>query len=232
MQNRNIVIFVFGVLFSLSLGCAHWSDPCNNKTIKKITSPDGNLELVTYYRECSSKTYTAARIEKPADFLRKDGEVFCYLNAWGDRHPIVATWVDGNNVLIKTSDALEAIDLSSPVPESCGNIKIKYEYPMRNETQTADDDATVQMIREALSDLGPCIDRFYQAANPNNNPSGEINRMIANGEHRSAVEWILGQGRDAKCPIKPATFEKLTRLSAIFDLKPGYLEGVKDLVIR
>ena len=108
--------FIFTIMFSalqlLFFGCAHWSDPCNNKLLKHIPSPDGNLVLSTYHRECPSKVYTTAALEKPGGFFQSKGEVVCYLMSWGDRHPVEAEWKDANNIFISTADRLQKFDFA------------------------------------------------------------------------------------------------------------------------
>ena len=113
---------------------------------------------------------------------------------------------------------------------SCNEIKISYGVQFRNEQQTTDDPKVIAKMRKVLADIGPCITSYYQAGYPTNDPVGEVNKMIDRGEHRSAVENMLGYAADAKCPLSPETYETFKELSDTFDLKPGYLERVMPLV--
>lgn len=214
-----------------AFGCVHMTDPCEDWLLKRVPSPGGNLVLATYHRECPSKVYTTAAVEKPAGFLRSRGEVVCHLMAWGDRHPVEAVWEDGNTVSISTTDRLEKSDFRDP-QVSCAGIKVNYGVRFREERQEADDPEVVNRIRGVLSEVGPCINAYYKAGHPHNDPAGDMNKLIDKGEHRSTVELLLGYTSDAACPLSPATYESLRELSENFDLKPGYLERVKRLVRR
>lgn len=90
----------------------------------------------------------------------------------------------------------------------------------------------IAKIRKVLFEVGPCINGYYKSANTTNDPVVYMNELVDRGEHRSAVELILGYTSDAACPISPATYDTLRELSENFDLKPGYLERVKPLVGR
>jgi len=114
--------------------------------------------------------------------------------------------------------------------ESCAGIKISYHVQFRNEEQTTEDPEAIAKLRKALSEVAPCINKFYQAAYAGNDPAGEVSKLIEKGEHRSALENLLGYTHDASCPITPETYQSLKELSETFDLKPGYLERVKPLV--
>src|SRR3989442_1369065 len=116
---------IISAWFLLTFGCAHWSDPCANKLLKRIPSPDGNIILATYHRECASKVYTMATLEEPGGFLQSRGEIRCYIMAWGGRHPVQTVWKDRNNIAISTPDRLEESDFRDS-KESCGGIKISY----------------------------------------------------------------------------------------------------------
>ena len=225
--------FIFTIMFSalqlLFFGCAHWSDPCNNKLLKHIPSPDGNLVLSTYHRECPSKVYTTAALEKPGGFFQSKGEVVCYLMSWGDRHPVEAEWKDANNIFISTADRLQKFDFEGS-EESCGSIIINYSVQFRNEQQETDNPEVISKMKKALSDVEPCITNYYKSANPDNDTIGYINKLINNGEHRSAVENIVGYTYSAGCPISPATYDIFKELSETFDLKPYYLQSVTPLV--
>ena len=207
------------------------SDPCDNKLLKRIPSPDGNLILATYHRECSSKVYTMATVEKPSGFLQSRGEVVCQVMLWGDRHPVEAEWKDANNIFISTLDRLQKFDFEGS-KESCGSIKIDYGVQFRNEQQKTDNSDVISKMKKALSDIEPCITSYYKAAYSGNDPAGYVNKLINNGEHRSAVENILGYAEGAGCPISPATYDNFKELSDTFDLKPMYLERVASFIKR
>lgn len=207
------------------------SDPCDDKLLKRVPSPDGSLILATYHRECRSKVYTMATLEKPAGFSRSRGEVVCHLMLWGDRHPVEAVWKAGDAILIGTTDRLEKIDFPEP-KESCAGVNVSYSVQFRNERQQTDDPEVISKIRKVLSEVGPCVDDFYRAANPSNGPAGDMGELVNRGEHRSAVELILAYTSDAACPISPATYDSLKELSETFDLKPRYLESVTPLIRR
>lgn len=209
------------------------SDPCDNKLLKRIPSPDGRLVLATYHRECRSKVYTMATLEKPGAFLGSEGEVICYVMQWGDRHPVEAVWKGANTIFISTTDRLERFDFYDS-KESCADIKVTYGVQFRNEQQTTDDPAVIAKIRQVLSEIGPCIHKYYNDANDTNTdgPVAYMNELIDKGEHRSTVELLLGYTSSASCAISPGTYESLKELSETFDLKPGYLESVKPLIKR
>ena len=224
------VLFALVVAWMLpTLGCAHMSDPCRNKLLKRLPSPDGTLVLSIYDRQCPSTVITMATLEKPPGFLEKSGEVICYVMQWSGAHPVEAAWNDAKNISISTTDRLEKFDFYEK-KETCNGIKINYEVQFRNETQTTDDPAVIAKIRKALADIEPCITKYYQAAYAKNDPAGEVRKMIDREEHRSAVENILGYAYSASCPITPETYQTFKELSETFDLKPGYLERVKPLV--
>jgi hypothetical protein len=228
MQLRtNSMIFILSlVVFGSS--CAHMSDPCENKPLQRFRSPDGTLTLATYHRECASKTYTSAAIEKNPGFLQTRGEVVCHVMSWGDRVSIEAEWKNETEVFISTADRLEKFDFGES-KESCGVIKIKYRVEFRNEEQKATDSKVISKLEKALAYVSPCIHKVYKSANPNNDVVADLNKMIRNGEHRSAVENILGYAHDANCPISPETYSLFKELSDIFDLKPKYLELVSPV---
>ena len=224
-----LILAVLAAALMLSFGCAHMSDPCKNNLLKRLPSPDGTLVLSIYDRQCRSADITMASIEKPPGFLGSRGEVVCYVMSWGGKHPVEAEWKDGNNISIGTPDRLERIDFSDP-KESCNGIKISYHVQFRNEEQSTEDPEVIAKLRKALSDVAQCINKFYQAAYAGNDPAGEVSKLIDKGEHRSALENLLGYTQDASCPISPETYQSLKELSETFDLKPGYLERVKPLV--
>jgi hypothetical protein len=217
------IIIVF--LLFLSFGCAHMSDPCDDKLVTQVTSPDGNLIIAIYHRECPSKIYTYANVEKPAGFLRSRGERECRIMYWGGQHPVEAVWKDKDNILISTADRLEKLDFQDS-NDACGFIKIAYDVQFRNEQQKTNNPEIISKIKKALSDIEPCITSYYKAANSYNDPAGDVNKLINNGEHRSAVENILSYAYSAGCPISPATYDNFKELSVTFDLKPQYLERV------
>jgi len=231
MKSKWLLLTIAAALALVTPGCAHMMDPCSNKLLKRIPSPNGSLVLSLYDRQCPSTVLTTAAIEKPAGFLQRNGEVVCYVMSWSGRHPVTAEWKDGNNISIGTTDRLERFDFYGS-KESCNGIKISYSVQFRNEQQTTDDPEVVAKIRRALADIGPCITAYYQAGYPTNDPVGYVNKLIDNGEHRSAVENMLGYASDAKCPISADTYESFKELSDTFDLKPGYLERIAPLVKR
>jgi hypothetical protein len=151
--------------------------------------------------------------------------------SWGDRHPVEASWKSGDAIFISTTDRLQKFDFQGS-NESCAGIKVNYGVQFRNERQQTDDPEVVSKIRKVLSEVGPCINGFYKAANPANDPVGYMNELADRGEQRSAVESILGYTSDAACPLSPATYDTLGELSETFDLKPGYLESVTPLIRR
>ncbi|HKP37441.1 MAG TPA: hypothetical protein VJT71_11340 [Pyrinomonadaceae bacterium] len=197
--------------------------------MQRIPSPDGALVLSIYDRQCPHNVLTTASIEQPARFLEKSGEVVCYLMSWTGKHPIEAEWKNRQNISISTTDRLERIDYAYP-NESCNGIKISYHVQFRNETQTTDDPEVVAKIRKVLAEIEPCISPYYEQANSKNDPAREVKKWIDRGQHRSAVELIMGYAYSASCPISPATYQTLKELSETFDLKPGYLERVEPLV--
>lgn len=231
MKSRLRRSVIIAALLLQTNGCAHMSDPCDDKLLKRVPSPDGSLILATYHRECPSKVYTVATLEKPATSLRSGGEVVCNLMSWGDRHPVEAVWETGDTIFISTTDRLEKIDFPE-AKESCAGVKVSYGVQFLNEQQQTDDPEVIARIRKVLSEVGPCVNNFYKAANPANDPAGDMNELINKGEHRSAVELLLAYTSDAACPISPATYDSLKELSETFDLKPRYLERVKPLIRR
>jgi hypothetical protein len=88
----------------------------------------------------------------------------------------------------------------------------------------------ISKIRKVLAEVRSCIDRYYKAGYPTNDPVGEVNKLIDRGEKRSAVELLFGYTADASCPLSPATYDSFKELSQMFYLKPGYLESVTPLV--
>jgi hypothetical protein len=227
MMARFIFPTIVTAMAILSSGCAHMMDPCSDKLLKRIPSPDGTWVLSLYHRECPSLVLTDADIEKPPGFLQRRGEVICYVMSWNGRHPVEAEWKDAHNIFISTSDRLEKFDFHDP-KETCVGIKISYGVQFRNEQQTTDSPEVIGKIKKVLSDLGPCITHYYSS----NDPVGYIDRAINNGEHRSAVELILDYAYSASCPIAPETYATLKELSETFDLKPGHLKRVEPLVKR
>lgn len=218
-------------LLSTASGCAHLSDPCDNKTLKQTPSPDGSLVLSTYHRECRSAIYTFATVEKPAGAYSSRGEIVCYLVTWRDRHPIDAVWKGAEAIAISTPDRLEKFDVQEP-KDSCGRIKVTYAVQFRNERQETDDPAVIAGIRQLVSELGPCINAYYKAGSPSDTPVSRMNEAIDRGEHRSAVELLLGYTLSSACPLSPQTYGAMKEVSERFDLKPGYLAGVTPLVRR
>jgi hypothetical protein len=136
MKLQFILTIIAIALILFTFGCAHTSDPCDNKLLKQIPSPDGNLILATYHRECPSKFYTVAAIEKPRKFLQTRGEAVCQAASWGGQHSIEAGWKDVDNIFISTTDRLEKIDFITS-KDLCGGrknlIKISYNVQFRNE---------------------------------------------------------------------------------------------------
>ena len=70
----------------------------------------------------------------------------------------------------------------------------------------------------------------YKTVYTTNDPVGKVGELIDRHEHRSAAELLFGYTEDARCPLSPATYQLFKELSETFDLKPGYLEGIKPLV--
>ncbi len=205
------------------------SDPCKNKLLKRIPSPDGTQVLSIYDRQCPQTVITMVTLERPPAFLEKSGENLCYVTQWSGSHPVAATWKDANKILISTTDRLQKSDFYES-KETCNGIKIEYTIQFRNETQKTDDPEVIAKIRKALADIEPCITKYYQAAYAKNDPAGEVRKMIDSEQHRSAVENIMGYAYSASCPITPETYQTFKELSETFDLKPGYLERVAPLV--
>jgi hypothetical protein len=232
MKSRLNLAIVTSLLILLTLGCAHMSDPCKDVLLERILSPDGTTTIALYHRECASKTYTDARLEKPPPFYKTEGEVVCYLVSWGDRHPIEARWIDQNNIFIKTPDKLEEIDRLGEEHESCGQISIEYDFQRRNQKQVIDDEGVLTDLSKMIGEFGPCINEYYKAANPQNFPSRDLNMLIANDEHRSAAETLLGFIDAANCPISVMTYQELKSVSDAYDLKPHYLERLSGQVQR
>ena len=223
------ILPMFAALMLPPFNCAHLADPCSNRLMQRIPSPDGALVLSIYDRQCPHNVLTAASIEQPARFPEENGEVVCYLISWTGKHPIEAEWKDGQNISISTKDRLERIDFAYP-KESCKGIKISYHVQFRNEQQTSDSPEVVAKIRKVLAEIEPCITPYYKQAYSTNDPVGEVNKWIDRGQHRSAVEYVMGYAYSASCPISQATYQTMKELSDTFDLKPGYLERVEPLV--
>jgi hypothetical protein len=229
MRSRRILaILVLTLVLQLS-GCAHLYNSCDDKLLKRVPSPDGKLVLSTYYHNCRHAVYTTAALEKPPGFLESRGEIDCYLMSWFGRYSVDASWTSGNAILISTKDRLEIADFNEP-KTSCGGVKITYKVQFRTEVQSTNDPQALAKLKNVLADVGSCIDAFYKAAYPTNDPVGEVNKLIDRGEHRSALELLLGYTSDASCAISPATYNSFKELSEIFDLKPGYLKGISNLV--
>jgi len=224
-----VSLIILVVAIALCYGCAHIFDPCGNKLLKRLPSPDGKLVLSTYHRECPSTILTTAAVEQPPGFWGSRGEVVCYLMSWSGRHPIDAAWTTDDSILISTTDRLERFDFGDS-KKSCAGIKVDYRVEFRNEQQQTNDPEVISKMRRVLSEVGACIDRYYKAGYPTNDPVGEVNKLIERGEHRSAAELLFGYTADAKCPLSPATYNLFRELSQTFDLKPGYLEAVTPLV--
>jgi len=229
MKLQFTLAIIAAAFLSSSPGSAHLSDPCSNKILTQTPSPDGKLILVTYHRECRWTVLTGADIEKAGKRGGASGEVVCYVASWGGRHPIEALWKNRNRITISTTDRLEQLDFHES-KESCGSIKISYDVQFRNERQDTSDPAVISKIRRVLAETEPCITKYYQAAYATNDPAKYVSGLIDKGEHRSAVELILGYTYSASCPISPATFDSFKELSDSFDLKPDYLESVVPLV--
>jgi hypothetical protein len=221
----NLAIAASLLLFAS--GCAHLGDPCDDRLVSRTPSPDGSSVIAVYHRECPSKTYTMAHLEKPPGLFGTGGRRECRLMFWGGRHPVEATWKDKNNIFIATTDRLEKFDFQDS-SESCGFIKISYGVQFRNERQRTDDPAVVSKIKKALSGVSQCVNDHYRAANPTNDPARYVDELIDKGEHRSAVENILGYASSAGCRVPPETYALLKELSEEFDLKPEFLESVSS----
>jgi hypothetical protein len=149
--------------------------------------------------------------------------------SWGDRHPIEAVWKNDTTISISTTDRLQKLDFEGS-KDSCAGIKIDYRVQFRDERQQTTDSSIISKIKKALAETGSCINDYYKSANSANDPVADVNKMINNGEHRSAIENILGYTYSAKCSISPATYNSLKELSKTFDLKPEYLERVTPLI--
>ena len=132
-----------------TVGCAHMSDPCNNKPLNRFPSPDRTLFLATYHRECASKVYTMATLEKPKGILQSKGEVVCYLMNWGDRYTIEAAWKSKDTIFISSPDRLEQFDFQDS-KESCAGITVKYNVQFRSERQTSDDQEVNRKDKKSL----------------------------------------------------------------------------------
>ena len=219
------------MLLLTPVGCAHMSDPCTNKLLNRVPSPDDTLFLATYHRECRSVVLTVATVEKPAGLLRDKGEVVCYLMSWGDRYAVEAVWKSQDAIAVSTTDRVEKADVRDS-KESCEGIKVSYSLQFRNEQQRTDDEAVLSRMRGVLSDVQPCIDAYYKSANSPDGPVSRMNELINRGEHRSAVQNVLSYAADAECPLSSGSYEALKDLSSTFDLKPGYLGRVAPLVRR
>ena|SRR5215475_2438311 len=228
MKFRVSLIFLLVALL-LRNSCGHLADPCDDKLLQRLPSPDGKLVLSTYHRECSHTVLTTAAVEQPPGFWGTSGEVVCYVMSWSGRHPVDAVWKTGDSIFISTTDRLERFDFGDS-KKSCAGIKFDYSVEFRNEQQQTNDPEVISKMRRVLSEVGACIDRYYKAGYPTNDPVGEVNKLIERGEHRSAAELLFGYTADAKCPLSPATYNLFRELSQTFDLKPGYLEAVTPLV--
>ena len=229
MKLQFTLAIIASAFLSFSPGSAHPSDPCVNKLLSQTPSPDGKLILATYHRECRWAVLTVANLEKPRTPSGSRGEVVCYLTSWGGRHPIEAVWKNRNRITISTTDRLERLEFQES-KESCGNIKISYSVQFRNERQDTSDPTIISKIRSVLAETEPCITSYYKSAYSANDPVKYVNGLIDKGEHRSAVELILGYTYSASCSISSATYDSLKELSDSFDLKPDYLESVVPLV--
>jgi len=197
--------------------------------LKRITSPDGKLVLATYHRECPSIVYTTAAVEKPMGFWDSKPEEICNVMSWLGEHPIDAEWKSGNTIFIRTTDRLERFDFEGS-KHSCDRFKVEYSVQFRNEQPDTDDPEVISQMKKILEGVGPCIDRYYKAGYPTNDPVGRVNELIDKREHRSAAELVFGYTADARCPLSPATYQSFKELSETFDLKPGYLQSLTPLV--
>lgn len=168
---------------------------------------------------------TVAAVEKPARASGTPGEVVCYLMSWTDRHPLEAVWRGSDAIAIATTDRLEQSDVHDSKC-ACAGIRVSSSVQFRNEQQTTNDPEVLSRLRKALADLEPCINSFYKSAGASNDPVGHMTQVIENGEQRSALELLLGYATDAGCPLAPATYDSRKTLSAVFDLKDGYLARI------
>lgn len=228
---RGLAVAITLSLLLTGIACAHFFDPCKNRLLKRTPSPNGSLMLATYYRECPSRTITMATVEKPSNVPGLRGDVACYVMSWGGRYPIDAAWQANDRIAISTTERLEKADFQGS-QESCSGISISYDVQFRNERQQAETPETLALLKTALSDVGACINSYYKAANPTNDPTALLATLIDRGEHRSALEMMMGYTRDAHCPLSAATHDAFAKLSASFDLKPGYLDELNPLVKR
>jgi hypothetical protein len=217
-------------LLLVSVGCAHMTDPCDDKPLARVPSPDGTLVLTTYHRECRSNFMTVAAVEKPAGQFVSSGDVVCHVMAWRDRHPIDAEWKGNNSISLRTTDRLEQADVQYS-KDSCAGISVTYSLQFRDERQAAADAEVLGRLKQVVADLGPCIQDYYKG-NPADGPVAYMHTLITRGEHRSALESLLGYAAHAGCPLSASTYDALNGLSQAFDLKPGHLAGVASQVKR
>ena len=224
-MKSKIDLLIAAASLLLVMSCAHTGDPCDDKLVSRVPSPDAGLVISVYHRECPSKIYTMAYVEKPPAGPRAQGARECRIMYWGGRHPVNAAWKDTNNIIVSTTDRMERLDFQDSA-QSCGFIKIGYDVKFRNERQKTDDPVVIAKMKAALSGVRKCVNDYYKAANPNSDAVEYVDGLISKGEHRSALEVILGYASDAGCSVSPETYNLFKDLSETFDLKPEYLERV------
>jgi hypothetical protein len=112
MKSQLSLIFILITLL-LRNSCGHLRDPCDDKLLNRVPSPNGKLVLSTYHRECSYAVLTTAAVEQPPGFWGSRGEVVCYLVSWSGRHSIDAAWQSADSIFISTIDRLESLSLET-----------------------------------------------------------------------------------------------------------------------
>lgn len=197
---------------------------CRDTFIKRVESPDGQLAVYLYHKECTSVTYTCASLRTRPTAALPDGDVACYLVSLRGRLKIEAVWKDAKNIHISSPDLL-AWDLGvSSQKDSCNDIKISYDLNIeRAPPEETEDPEILAAIRKAIEMSDPCL-----------SARGMGTRMfycrMDLGEHRSAVSLLLMHLYDNNCPVSQEAYALLKKAGKALEVEPSELEDVLPMV--
>lgn len=220
-QLANLILAV-GLMLIASLGCAHIGDPCDNKLVERIPSPDGSLVVSVYSRQCPSKLYTYVAVERPPKFMRSAGENYCHLVHWGGKHPVRAIWNSTRDLSISTPE-LSDLDMGGTPKDRCGDITVSYTIPgyPRPSAPRASDRPPPENIRLILDEAAPCINNFARKGDNSRDIVDRIRQMSDSGvgQQKLRLTLLIRFKKAAGCELSEEAESELKRLARMFDLE-------------
>ncbi len=205
---------------------------CDDTELKRVPSPDGKLVIVIYNRSCSagSGLYTYAEVEEPTNRIiwppGRHPEVCFLVTLAGGYHQLDARWIDSKQIVVSSTDDLNANGSVSSQHDTCNDMAVKYDFHFKPPPlQQAPDQQTVDAIRTAINQSAGCIREKIDSEHVDH-----LLSLVDDKQHRQALELLFTNLWIAKCPISRETYALLEQAATKMSIDARDLELVKPLV--